>query len=120
MTTLGDRADPGPPVDLAGSLLETQYRIHEDHDPEDGLEQVELVPARDIGDRDFPKYGEYLKVSSRSPVDGTFRGDRYIEMTQGLAATLLELGVEDSWWEVTDHNRGPDDEHVYVVELVDE
>lgn len=110
MVSLEEKADSGPAVDLAGSLLETQYR----------LKDLELVPADEIGSDEFPQYGDYGQCEARSPVDGTFRGERYVEIPEGLAQFLLKAEVTtDDWWQVTEHKK-VDGRHQYEVEMVDD
>lgn len=76
---------------LASDLLESQY----------SYDQTELVAADDLTpEGDFPQYGDFLPVQERSPVDGGFRGDCFIEVPAALAEWLVENTEPGDWWQV--------------------
>lgn len=108
---LEDKAQESPPIDLAGQLVESQYR----------LKSTELIPADELGDDEFPQYGDFAEAVERSPVDGTERGEKYIEVTADLASFLVEQGVAtDEWFQVVSHEQDPDGRHCYDVRVIDQ
>lgn len=91
MTTLSEKADRGPRVVLAGDLVESQYS----HDVEELMNADELTP-----EGEFPQYGDFLPVEERSQMDGTFRGECYVEVPAALAEWLVENTEPGDWWQV--------------------
>lgn len=78
---LKDKAAEVPDVSLANQLTGSVYEIVND----------ELIPADELTDEgEFPKYGDFLEVNEYSPVDGTPRGQTYIEVPRGLAQWLVD------------------------------
>lgn len=96
---LGDKAEEAPDVTLVDDILESYYQLQED-DPE-------LTAASDLSpEGEFPQYGDFLEVHEKSPVDGTFRGETWLLIPQGLAQWLVEEKItSDDWWTVLDKQK---------------
>jgi len=79
MTSLDEKAQESPDVDLARQSAPGAYRI----------ETWELTPADDISpEGEFPEYGEFLRVVSTG-------GEQFIECPQGLARWIVDAGLEE-------------------------
>lgn len=108
---LEEKAEETPTVVLAGSLTESQYR----------LETTELVGASELTpEDDFPKFGDFLEVSERSPIDKTPRGTVYVEIPGGLARWLVENVETGDWWAVRGSEKGEDGTWRFDCEVIPE
>lgn len=107
---LGDKAQERPQVALAGSLLESQYRLVTD----------ELVPADDISEAgEFPQYGDFLLCPERSPVDHSDRGETFVEIPSRLARWLVEHVEDGDWWQVVDASKDGDGQWHFDCQVVE-
>lgn len=113
MTTLGDKAQGSPDVQLANQLTGSVYEVVTD----ELVEADELTP-----EGDFPQYGDFLPVEEYSPVDGTDRGETHIEVPAALAEWLVEEIMPHSdtdRFRVVSHQK-VDGEHRFDCEPVTE
>ena len=91
MTSLDEKAQASPDVDLARQSAPGLYRLETD----------ELVSADELTPKgEFPQYGDFLEVSRPAGTgeDARWREEvHYVECPQGLAAWLVEeeVGVGD-------------------------
>jgi len=112
MTTLGDKAQGTPEVELANQLTGSVYEVATD----------ELVSADDLTpEGDFPQYGDFLPVHEYSPVDNTDRGETNIEVPAALAEWLVEEVLPEnrvSKFRVVSHQK-VDGEHRFDCETVE-
>ena len=110
MTTLDDKAEGSPDVDLARQSAPGAYR----------LLSRDLEAADDLtAEGEFPQFGEFLKVGRLTP-EHEIPGEQFIECPSALAKQLVELGVEvDEDFRILS-NRKVDGEWQYQVERLDE
>lgn len=84
MTSLEDKAEGSPDVDLARQSAPGAYR----------LSSKELAGADELtAEGEFPKFGDFLKVERLGYGDGDepeAKGEKYIECPAGLAEWLVE------------------------------
>jgi len=107
---LQDKAEETPEVSLARDLIESEYE----------LTGTELVGADELtAEGEFPQYGDFLEVHEYSPVDGTDRGEVFIEVPAALARWLVENVEEGERFRVVSV-RKVDGEYSFDCETVDE
>lgn len=85
MTSLEDKAQESPDVDLARQSAPGAYRLLDN----------ELVAADELTpEGEFPQYGDFLHVGRLGPGAGDGeveqKGEQYIECPQGLARWLVK------------------------------
>ena len=106
---LEDKAKERPTVYLAGSLLESEY----------SYQTPELVDADTLTEQgEFPEYGDFLECRERSPVDGSDRGECYVEVPAALARWLVEHTEPGSWWKVNAADKNSDGAWQFDAEVV--
>jgi len=107
---LNDKARSNPDVELARDLIESEW----------SLKSTELTGADELTpEGEFPQYGDFAEAHEFSPVDGTNRGERYIEIPAALAQWLVEneIGVGDRFQ--VKQVQKVDGEYQFDVEPVD-
>jgi hypothetical protein len=106
---IGDKATESVACDLASQLTSSIYELITD----DLTHCDDLTP-----EGDFPQFGDFLEVNEYSPVDGTDRGARFIELTSDLAHWLIDNELDDGdQFRVLSHSK-TDGEHRYEVRQV--
>ena len=84
------------------------------------LEDEDLVSADEIGNEEFPQYGDFADVVAVD-AHGETLGDRWLECPSGLAESLVDANVKsgDVFWieAVTEHEDGAWSYEVVLEEL---
>jgi predicted double-glycine peptidase len=99
MTSLQEKAENAVDVVRAQVAIDQLYR----------LEDKDLIAADEIGNEDYPQYGDFADVTAID-ANGKKLGDRWLECPSGLAESLVEANVQvgDAFWiqAVTEHEDG--------------
>lgn len=110
---IGDKAEASdaPDVRLANDSIGL-YRLETD----------DVIEADEIGTDDFPKYGDFVKVSmSNGGANASWDSKGYVEIPGDLAKQLVEQGVEPGdCFRIRSTRKNGSGEWVYDVIAVDD